>query len=67
MEVHAHTHTQRKKWTHYYWEFLMLFPAVFGGFLTLLSLLKYFTFDESRSCWNMGELNCAPKKRILSQ
>ncbi len=28
MEVHAHTHTSRKKWTHYFWEFLMLFLAV---------------------------------------
>jgi len=33
MEVHAHTHTERKKWTHYLWEFLMLFLAVFCGFL----------------------------------
>jgi hypothetical protein len=33
MEVHAHTHTPRKKWTHYIWEFLMLFLAVFCGFL----------------------------------
>jgi hypothetical protein len=33
MEVHAHTHTQRKKWIHYFWEFLMLFLAVFCGFL----------------------------------
>ena len=33
MEVHAHTHTERKKWTHYFWEFLMLFLAVFLGFL----------------------------------
>ncbi|HSU29250.1 MAG TPA: hypothetical protein VLJ68_12775 [Chitinophagaceae bacterium] len=33
MEVHAHTHTARKKWTHYLWEFLMLFLAVFAGFL----------------------------------
>ena len=40
MEVHAHTHsapahggTGRKKWTHYLWEFLMLFLAVFCGFL----------------------------------
>jgi hypothetical protein len=33
MEVHAHTHTPRKKWTHYLWEFLMLFLAVFCGFL----------------------------------
>jgi len=33
MEVHTHTHTPRKKWTHYFWEFLMLFLAVFCGFL----------------------------------
>src|SRR5712671_6905439 len=33
MEVHAHTHTEKKKWTHYLWEFLMLFLAVFCGFL----------------------------------
>src|SRR5436190_20447855 len=32
MEVHAHSHTARKKWTHYFWEFLMLFLAVFCGF-----------------------------------
>jgi len=40
MEVHHHshlasgeTHTKRKKWTEYFWEFLMLFLAVFCGFL----------------------------------
>jgi hypothetical protein len=33
MEVHAHSHTPRKKWTHYFWEFLMLFLAVFCGFM----------------------------------
>jgi hypothetical protein len=33
MEVHAHSHTARKKWTHYLWEFLMLFLAVFCGFM----------------------------------
>ena len=33
MEIHSHTHTARKKWTHYLWEFLMLFLAVFAGFL----------------------------------
>ena len=33
MEVHHHTHSARKKWTHYFWEFLMLFLAVFCGFL----------------------------------
>lgn len=33
MEVHSHSHTPRRKWTHYFWEFLMLFLAVFAGFL----------------------------------
>lgn len=41
MEIHHHAHTApdpdnhrgRKKWTHYFWEFLMLFLAVFCGFL----------------------------------
>jgi hypothetical protein len=33
MEVHHHAHTPRKKWNHYFWEFLMLFLAVFCGFL----------------------------------
>jgi hypothetical protein len=32
MEVHAHTHTARKKWYHYFWEFFMLFLAVTLGF-----------------------------------
>jgi len=32
MEIHQHTHTPRKKWTHYFWEFLMLFLAVTLGF-----------------------------------
>ena len=33
MEVHHHSLTERKKWTHYFFEFLMLFLAVFAGFL----------------------------------
>lgn len=33
MEVHHHAHTARKRWTHYFWEFVMLFLAVFCGFL----------------------------------
>jgi len=36
MEVHHHAHPEvsghRKKWTHYFWEFLMLFLAVIAGF-----------------------------------
>ena len=33
MEVHAHTHTERKSLKHYLFEFFMLFLAVFCGFL----------------------------------
>ncbi|MGQ0739833.1 MAG: hypothetical protein ACT4OJ_12310, partial [Bacteroidota bacterium] len=33
MEVHHHSHTSRKKWTRYFWEFLMLFLAVTLGFI----------------------------------
>ncbi len=33
MEVHRHSHSARKKKTDYLWEFLMLFLAVFCGFL----------------------------------
>lgn len=33
MEVHHHSHTPRKKWHHYFFEFLMLFLAVTLGFL----------------------------------
>jgi hypothetical protein len=32
MEVHHHSHTSRKKWTHFLWEFFMLFLAVTAGF-----------------------------------
>lgn len=32
MEVHTHSHSPRKKWTHYLWEFLMLFLAITLGF-----------------------------------
>jgi hypothetical protein len=32
MEIHAHSHTERKRWTHYFWEFFMLFLAVTLGF-----------------------------------
>src|SRR5688572_20641286 len=33
MEVHHHTQRSGKKWHHHLWEFLMLFLAVFCGFL----------------------------------
>src|SRR5687767_2510066 len=35
MEVHHHSHSShgKKRWSGYFWEFLMLFLAVFCGFL----------------------------------
>ena len=73
MEVHAHTHTARKKWTHYLWEFLMLFLAVFCGFLAeyqlehkiekdkevqfIHSMIEDLGQDTTRFEQNMIELN----------
>ncbi len=48
MEVHAHTHTARKKWTHYFWEFLMLFLAVFCGFLAEYQLEHKIEKDKEK-------------------
>ena len=48
MEVHAHTHTARKKWTHYLWEFLMLFLAVFCGFLAEYQLEHKIEKDRAK-------------------
>ena len=48
MEVHAHTHTARKKWTHYFWEFIMLFFAVFAGFLAEYQLEHKIEKDRAR-------------------
>jgi hypothetical protein len=47
MEVHARSHSPRKKWTHYFWEFLMLFLAVFCGFLAEYQLEH--TIEQQRS------------------
>ena len=33
MDLHTHTHTPRIKWTHYLYEFFMLFLAVTAGYL----------------------------------
>ena len=39
MEVHAHTHTSRKKWTHYFWEPLMLLLKVSVPIINFSKLL----------------------------
>jgi hypothetical protein len=38
MEVHHHPHTPRRKWSHYFWEFMMLFLAVFLGYMAEMRL-----------------------------
>jgi hypothetical protein len=48
MEVHAHSHTPRKKWAHYLWEFLMLFLAVFCGFLAEIQLEHKIERDRAK-------------------
>jgi len=48
MEVHSLTHTARKKWTHYFWEFLMLFLAVFCGFLAEYQLEHKIERDRAK-------------------
>jgi hypothetical protein len=48
MEVHQHTHTPRKQWTHYIWEFFMLFLAVFCGFLAEYALEHKIEADREK-------------------
>jgi len=48
MEVHTHSHTARKKWTHYFWEFIMLFLAVFCGFLAEYQLEHKIEKDKEK-------------------
>jgi len=53
MEVHHHAHPStnsgsRKKWTHYFWEFLMLFLAVFCGFMAEYQLEHKIEKDRAR-------------------
>ncbi len=32
MEVHHHSHTENKKWSHHFWEFFMMFLAISASF-----------------------------------
>ncbi len=70
MEVHAHTHTPRKKWTHYLWEFLMLFLAVFCCFLAEYQLEHKIEKDRSkqyiRSFYDDLHINFRTLSRILT-
>jgi hypothetical protein len=48
MEVHHHSHTSRKNWGSYFWEFLMLFLAVFAGFLAEYQLEHKIERDRAK-------------------
>ncbi|MEO5948479.1 MAG: hypothetical protein ABIP79_16800 [Chitinophagaceae bacterium] len=66
MEVHAHTHTARKKWTHYFWEFLMLFLAVFCGFLAEYQLEHKIEKDREKQFIKSLVADLQDDKKILS-
>jgi hypothetical protein len=63
MEVHHHSDSSRKKWTHYLWEFLMLFLAVFCGFLA--ENLREHKIENDRERQFMQSLVRDIKKDIL--
>ena len=69
MEVHHHAHTSRKKWTHYFWEFFMLFLAVFCGFLAEYALEHKIEADRekqyARSMVEDLKLDTAALNRII--
>ncbi len=65
MEVHAHTHTPRKKWTHYFWEFLMLFLAVFCGFLAEYQLEHKIERDREKQFINSLVADLQDDEKIL--
>ena len=70
MEVHQHTHTPRKKWTHYFWEFLMLFLAVTLGFFVENQREHYIEHQREkqfiRSLYNDVKSDTANIARIIN-
>jgi hypothetical protein len=79
MEVHHHSHTAadpdpstnsghrgRKKWTHYFWEFLMLFLAVFCGFLAEYQLEHKIEKDREKQFINSLLADLQDDEKILS-
>jgi hypothetical protein len=67
MEVHQHTHTARKKWTHYFWEFLMLFLAVFCGFLAEYQLEHKIEHDREKQYIRSLVEDLKENDKMLSQ
>jgi hypothetical protein len=71
MEVHHHSHTSRKKWTHYFWEFLMLFLAVFCGFFAEYQLEHKIEKDRANelavSFYNELKADSATIQAVINQ
>lgn len=67
MEVHAHPHTPRKKWTHYFWEFFMLFLAVFCGFLAEYQLEHIIEHDREKQYIHSLIADLKENDRLLNE
>lgn len=67
MEVHPHTHTPRKKWHHYFWEFFMLFLAVTLGFMVENMREHYVEHKRARVYANAMINNLRTDSAELSQ
>jgi hypothetical protein len=69
MEVHHHAHPApggtRKKWTHYFWEFLMLFLAVFCGFLAEYQLEHKIEKDREKQFINSLVADLDDDEKVL--
>ncbi len=66
MEVHHHSHSSRKKWTHYFWEFIMLFLAVFCGFLAEYQLEHKIEKDREKQFIKSLVADLGDDKKILA-
>ena len=66
MEVHHHSHTERKKWTHYFWKFLLLFLAVSCGFLVEYQLEHKIDKDRKKQYMRSMVKDLVPDVRNIS-
>jgi hypothetical protein len=71
MEVHHRSHTSRNKLSHYFWEFLMLFLAVFCGFLAEYQLEHKIEKDRAKelaaSFYNELRADSAAVRGVIKQ
>ncbi len=67
MEVHHHTHAShgKKNWKNYFWEFLMLFLAVFCGFLAEYQLEHKIERDREKQFINSLIADLEDDEKVL--